>query len=790
MILMRIVKKISALAAAAVTALSAVPCTFTADAAATPYKADYEETDNNWAKVLQYTLHFYDANMCGTDVTGKSRFSWRGNCHVYDSKVPMHPIDDNHTGVNMSESFMEKYKDILDPDGDGYIDVSGGFHDAGDHVKFGLPEAYAASVVSWGYYEFRQAYEETDQAEHVETICRHFCDYFMRSTFRDDKGNVIAFCYQVGDGSVDHEYWQSPEIDAMGRPAFFATSSLPTTDDVSESAAALAINYLNFKETDPEYAEKCLDYSKALFDFANKNEKKVGAGGDGPASFYTSSKWEDDFCFAAGWLYLITKDHDYLEACEKYIDYYAPPGYVLCWNDMWNGVGLVFGRIQDIYPEVCAETRDARGYNQYEVLDFWKMQAKALNEVTSGKKGEISPGGYLYLDKWGSARYNTAVQFTALVYDKYNKGKDKYNEKNPDYTFTDWAIGQMEYIIGDNPLGRCYSAGYGENAVKNPHHRAASGLTMAEDTAPQKHVLYGALAGGPDAKDQHVDLTKDWIYNEVTIDYNAAIVGAAAGMYLAKNDGTMKPEENFPPAEKADDTQLFSGDDFYVAGYCSDAPEKTGAGVTKLTFFVKTDSLEPHEDISIRYYFSIEEFDKKEIPGSFVLQKTYDQVETEVTGKAAVLSQPKQYKDDIYYIEISWPEYAIANSNKKYQLIIGNYYGENWDSSNDWSKKGMIDLTKEGEDYDNIVSGVEFAQRCENVCVYADGKLIGGTEPDGTKPPKVYKVAQLVRLRRMLLGLDPFASEEVAMQFDFNSDGNIDVYDEVELRKLLVSQAK
>ena len=787
---MRIAKKLSALAAAAVTAVSAVPCAFTADAAATPYKADYEETDNNWAKVLQYTLHFYDANMCGTDVTGKSRFSWRGNCHVYDSKVPMHPIDDNHTGVNMSESFMEKYKDILDPDGDGFIDVSGGFHDAGDHVKFGLPEAYAASVVSWGYYEFRQAYEETGQDTHVETICRHFCDYFMRSTFRDEKGDVIAFCYQGGDGAVDHQYWQSPEIDAMGRPAFFATSSLPTTDDVSESAAALAINSLNFKETDPEYAEKCLDYSKALFDFANKNEKKVGAGGDGPASFYTSSKWEDDFCFAAGWLYLITKDHDYLEACEKYIDYYAPPGYVLCWNDMWNGVGLVFGRIQDIYPEVCAETRDARGYNQYEVLDFWKMQAKALNEVTSGKKGEISPGGYLYLDKWGSARYNTAVQFTALVYDKYNKGKDKYNEKNPDYTFTDWAIGQMEYIIGDNPLGRSYIVGYGENSVKYPHHRAASGLTMAEDPAPQKHVLYGALAGGPDAKDEHVDLTKDWIYNEVTIDYNAAVVGAAAGMYLYKNDGTMKPEEDFPPAEKADDTQLFSGDDFYVAGYCSDAPEKTGAGVTKLTFFVKTDSLEPHEDISIRYYFSIEEFDKKEIPGSFVLQKTYDQVETEVTGKSAVLSQPKQYKDDIYYIEIAWPEYAIANSNKKYQLIIGNYYGENWDSSNDWSKKGMIDLTEQGEDYDNIVSGVEFAQRCENVCVYADGKLIGGTEPDGTKPEKVYKVSQLVRLRRMLLGLDPFASEEVAVQFDFNSDGNVDVFDEVELRKLLVSQTK
>ena len=68
----------------------------------------------------------------------------------------------------------------------------------------------------------------------------------------------------------------------------------------------------------------------------------------------------------------------------------------------------------------------------------------------------------------------------------------------------------------------------------------------------------------------------------------------------------MKPEEDFPPAEKVDDTELFSGDDFWAAGYYSDAPEKTGSGVTKLTFFVNTDSLEPHDDISIRYYFSIE----------------------------------------------------------------------------------------------------------------------------------------------------------------------------------------
>ena len=761
----------------AVLAVSLLSSAAYAGAATTPGKADYYETENNWAKLLQHTIYFYDANMCGTGVKENNLLPWRGNCHTYDAEVP---LDSEHT--NLSDAFIKKYKDLLDPDGNGTVDVSGGFHDAGDHVKFGLPEAYAASVVSWGYYEFRDAYKKTGQDKHVETICRYFCDYFMRSTFRDEDGKVIAFCYQVGDGDIDHAYWQSPEIDAMDRPAYFATSALPTTDDVSESAAALAINYYNFKDTDPDYAEKCLDYAKALFDFATENEKKVGDGADGPKSYYTSNKWEDDYCFAACWLYLITRDHRYIADSIGYVDYYAPPGYILCWNDMWNGVGTLLGRIQEIYPDVCEEYREAAGRNPYEEIDFWKMQAKSINAEMNGDAGTITPAGYFWLNTWGSARYNTAAQFTALVYDKYNKGKDKYNTSNKDYTFSDWALGQMEYIIGDNPADRCYVVGYSEKSAKYPHHRAASGLTMAEDPGKHKHVLYGALVGGPDADDQHNDVTKDWIYNEVTIDYNAAIVGAAAGLYERYGDESMKPDENFPPEEETDDSEIFSGDNFWVSGYCSDQAESDGAGATKLTFFVNTDSLTPHTDLSIRYFFDISEFENyKEIPPSFVLQKTYDQVQTEVDDREAVLSKPVHYKDNIYYVEISWPDYAIANSNKKYQLIIGMYYGDNWDSSNDPSRKGIKDI---GPEYDDIVGGVDLAEKCEYVCVYADGVLVGGTEPDGTQPEKVYKGTQAVRLVQHLNGKREL-EDDVKMMFDFNGDRIVNVTDLILLKNLI-----
>ena len=63
----------------------------------------------NFARALQYSIYFYDANMCGTDVSENNRYSWRGNCHTYDAMVEM-----NSTATNLSETFLEKYHDILD----------------------------------------------------------------------------------------------------------------------------------------------------------------------------------------------------------------------------------------------------------------------------------------------------------------------------------------------------------------------------------------------------------------------------------------------------------------------------------------------------------------------------------------------------------------------------------------------------------------------------------------------------------------------------------------------------
>lgn len=732
--------------------------------------------DIDFARALQYSIYFYDANMCGTGVSENNRYAWRGDCHTYDAQVPLKPMEDN-VGTNLSQSFIDKYASVLDPDGDGYVDVAGGFHDAGDHVKFGMPENYAASTVGWGYYEFRDAYVKTGQDDHVETILRYFNDYLMKCTFLDDNGEVVAHCYQVGDGDIDHAYWNSPEVDKMARPAFFLTGDKPQTDYVASAAASLAINYLNFKDTDEEYAEKSLKYATALFDFAMTHEKELSDNGDGPKAYYNSSKWEDDYCWAAAWLYKITGDHKYLEEIFPNYDYYAAPCYVYCWNDMWGGVQCILGEIsmdkpakegEHVYPDFIEEFKVAAGKSPYEEMNCWASVAKAVDTYMTGGVGTITPAGYFWLNTWGSARYNTAAQLIALVYDKYNNnGPGKYSE---------WAKGQMEYLMGKNPMERSYIVGYNENSVKYPHHRAASGLTKCEDPDPHRYVLYGALAGGPDADDKHNDITSDWIYNEVTIDYNAAFVGASAGLYEFFGTDDMKPTTDFPPIPESIGEEG-GGNDYWVNACGIDDLNADGAGVTKVSFMVMTNSTKTADKTSVRYYFNSKEISNVD---NVKASELYDQSATEAgdMGADGIISGPYKYDKlaDTYYVEIAWDGYNIANSGKKYQFTVGLYYGDKWDPSNDWSYDGLKMFEE-----DDAFFGTGNEVRTDNICVYNDGVLVGGIEPDGTKPVQPEKPTTEPTTK-------PTQSDIV--YGDANCDGKVDISDAVLVKCYLINSKK
>ena len=420
----------------------------------------------NYAKALQYSLYLYDANMCGKEVEKHSLLNWRKNCHTYDSSV------------------STPY---------GKMDLSGGFHDAGDHVKFGLPAAYSATMLGWSYYEFKDAFTKTGQADHLKTITNHFCDYFRKCTVMNGS-DVKAFCYQVGDGNTDHASWQSPEKDKMARPAYFATASNPATDVVAETAAALAMNYVNFNNKND------LTYAKSLYKFAKNNNKS----GHAEQSFYTGTSWLDDLALASIILYKATGDKGYQSDCAKWINdsnWAYTSTYPLCWDSVWPAVNSLYAK-------------------------EWDRVAQNVDST----KSQTANGGYCAINDWGSARYNTASQMVGLVYDKHTKSSK----------YAGWAKGQMEYLFGSNSKKLCYMVGYDKNSVKYPHHRAASGYNGFPSQNQGKtyaNVLIGALVGGPDKSGNYYDDPDKYTYTEVALDYNAAFVGALAGLYLKYGSG-------------------------------------------------------------------------------------------------------------------------------------------------------------------------------------------------------------------------------------------------------------
>ncbi len=420
----------------------------------------------NYAKLLQYSLYFYDANMCGDEVGETSLLDWRDDCHTFDTTT--YTRADGST-VN--------------------VDLTGGFHDAGDHVKFGLPEAYAAFVLGMSYETNQSAYDNAKQSGHLENITTYFADYFVDCTVLSADGNSVeAFCIQVGNGggSYDHGYWGAPENQTnANRPIVFTSASEPATDIVCLSAAALAMQYINFG------GDEYLDTAKKLFAYADSNSKAVGtAAQNNEGTYYSSSAWEDDYCLAALMLYKATNDSKYYTAFNNY--QYNANAQKPYWPLGWDNVG----------PAVA----------------YYNNNSSAINTLVN-IEGGTTIDNYFALQDWGSARYNTSLQYVALLYGKMTGTT----------TYRNWAESQMQYLLGNNSKNICFVTGYNSYSAKYPHHRAAAG--GVKGTTTQAHTLIGALVGGPKKDGSYVDSADEYVYNEVAIDYNATLVAAAAALY-------------------------------------------------------------------------------------------------------------------------------------------------------------------------------------------------------------------------------------------------------------------
>ncbi|XP_078161783.1 endoglucanase 24-like [Carex rostrata] len=222
------------------------------------------------------------------------------------------------------------------------LDLSKGLYDAGDHMKFGFPMAFTATVLSWTILEYREQLIGLGRFNFALGSLRWITDYLSNAHSAD---NVL--CIQVGDPNVDHLCWDRPETMSEARPLLFINKTSPGSDVAGETAAALAAASLVFKSTDPTYSSSLLKHAKQLFDFADKYTGIYSVTFPDLAKYYNSSDYHDELLWAAAWLYHATGDLTYLQYTvdngQKFKGYGDPTYF--SWDDKRAGTQVQSGII-------------------------------------------------------------------------------------------------------------------------------------------------------------------------------------------------------------------------------------------------------------------------------------------------------------------------------------------------------------------------------------------------------------------------------------------------------------
>jgi hypothetical protein len=299
-----------------------------------------------------------------------------------------------------------------------------------------------------------------------------------------------------------------------------------------------------------------------------------------------------------------------------------------------------------------------------------------------------------------------------------------------------------------------------------------------------RHILYGALCGGPGADDSYNDDITDYTRNEVTDDYNAGFVGALAKMYSMYGG---EPLANWP---QPDDFHPPEGvlNEYFVRGFI----QWEGPRDCDVLFQVNNRSACPptvRDGLSARYFLDLSEvFD-----AGYSVSDVNVQIQSGDEG--ASLNGLTQWDGDVYYFELDWTGTLIHPGHwdicEKEAIVRITHPIDNA-TSNDWSYQELTG----NPDYDCKT----FLGMTAYIPIYDNGVLLWGEEPPGgsTQTPTptpdpgtptpdpggdlgdvnsdgTVDIIDALLVAQYYVGLDPSGFNPDAA--DTNCDGSIDIID-------------
>lgn len=382
---------------------------------------------------------------------------------------------------------------------DEFIDVSGGWHDAGDYGRYVTPVSKTIADLLNAYMYNPSAFDDDmgvpgsgNGIPDVLDEVRYGLEWLLK--MQNESGGVH---HKVS--CADFPAYVMPQEE---RNQLIATPvSTPAT---GAFCAVMAMGYEYYFDIDTDFAEQCLAASEKAWEFLEKNPSVIFSDPpDITTGDYGDTDDKDERYWAAAQLYRATENEKYSDALSSMA---ASAGMDWCEVGTYADIALItmdgIDETSDIYKNA---------YNTF-------MQSANLFY----NRSEKNPYGEGIVSYHWASNMNVGNSSATLCMAYKLTGDEKY------LTAADRG---RHYLMGRNPNGICYVSGYGTVSPQNPHHRPS----IAKGAA-----MKGMLAGGPDYKLEdpaaqtylkdtpkskcYIDNQESYSTNEVTTYWNSAAV--------------------------------------------------------------------------------------------------------------------------------------------------------------------------------------------------------------------------------------------------------------------------
>jgi len=400
------------------------------------------------------------------------------------------------------------------------IDVTGGWHDAGDYGRYIEPGAKAIADLLTAYELFPLAFQEPvnipESGNGIPDILnevRYELEWFLK--MQDPQtGGVYS---KVTASRFPAMIMPEADVDQLYVYGFSTTAA---ADFVAVMAMAARI----YQQFDAQFSAICLEAARRAWAWLTVHNNtdypslagqslETGTGGYGDRHDVDERYW------AAAEMLRTTHD-------QKYHHYFADlyhqnfDKYEYTWNNVAGYGTIAYLRTPqklvdpDLYQELLT------GFLRR--ADAWCQQC-----TLDGYGISLKPEDYV----WGS---NGVVMDRAMHLLIANS-----LQANQEYVQA--AQAHLHYLLGRNPMGICYVTGFGTNSVQHPHHRPSQGDAVVEPVP-------GMVAGGPNCYLQdeisrvvfqnrvlsvppakrYLDHVESYATNEMTVYWNSPAVLVAA----------------------------------------------------------------------------------------------------------------------------------------------------------------------------------------------------------------------------------------------------------------------